>query len=733
MLTYKRNGARIARNAASHALRLLRLTLGTLFVAQTTTVDSMPTDAQYATRLGSAHQSGFSAVSEFVWNACDACCTQLMIGCGPKRLPTGRVDCLCVQDNGSGMSQATMKNSLLRLGQNRDVQHGPHSLNGHGAKKACEHLGDETMYLSKTDDCWAVGRMGASTNDLSIGNDLSRMTNEFASLDEVAALMPDDPIFYKNPFCTTGAQLRTLLEEIQYPTGTTLLIANRHAGTGFKTEGGRLEDVERDWADIRAKHLPKAPPVSMDLAALIARATPPACMYDALRAAGFVAGKAPGAGVDVFVANKQVDVAALNPFDRAAAASAVKPALVTSEDGRFAFTAVWSADAGESGLVVFADAKNLGIVPGHGGNRTFGKGATGLTGMDYTDVCQACTDTRCRTLAAQMEEAGAPGGMALEAMLSYGSTGGGGRELRQALYDMYCGRGAYCLVAAKPRVLKSDDPKETVAENTPFKEGEAFARKALLCFTAKHPSPDPEITKLLKAFQCYAGLTVAEVKKAKDEAAKKANAEKAAAAYKKHEERRKAEAEAAAKEEADKAQRDAANKAKREQDNAVAKLNEERLRQARAQKAAETERKNQEKAAAKAAAEAAKERENNEMRAKMDEMQRQLAAAKAAEAAAAAAAPIRVPIATISTGCAPITTIGGRTRAALEPTHSDAVGASRGAPRPRLGAAAPAGVCAGICASRIPVLEARVAELEGHVTKLKAFIQGYGLQPPPGV
>ena len=690
----------------------------------------MPTDAQYATRLGSAHQSGFSAVSEFVWNGCDAGGTQIMITAGPMRMPAGRVDCVRVQDNGSGMTQGTMKNSLLRLGQNRDVEHGPHSLNGHGAKKACEHLGEETMYLCKTDECWAVGRMGASANDLSIGNDLSRMTVEFASLDEVSALAKDDAIFHKNPYCTTGAQLRTLLEEIQYPTGTTLLIANRHPGTGFKIEAGRLEDVERDWADMRAKNVPKATSTTMDLAALIARATPPACMYGALLAAGFVAGKAPGAGVDVFVANKQVDVAALNPFDRAAAASGIKPALVTSDDDRFAFAAVWSTDPAESGLVVYADGKNLGIVPGNGGNRTFGKGASGLTGIDYNDVCMTCTDTKCRTLAAQMEEAGAPGGMAQEAMLHYGTACGGGRDLRQALYDMFCGRGVYCFLAAKPRVLKSDDPKETVAENTPFKEGEAFARKALLCFTAKNPSPDPEIAKLLKGFQCYAGLTIAEVRTAKDEAAKKANAEKAAAAAKKYEEKRRAEAEAAAKAAAEKAQREAVNKAKREQDAAAAKLNEQRLREAKAQKAAETKRKKLEAAAAKEAMEAAKERENNDMRAKLAEAQRLLAATEAANAAATL---VRVPIATITTGYVPINTTGGRTRAALEATPSDAAGAARGAPRPRLGVAEFAGVCAGACVSRIPVLEARVAELEGHVSKLKAFIEGSGLQAPLGL
>ena len=86
-----------------------------------------------------------------------------------------------------GMTEAAMSNSLLMIGQGEGQPHGFHSLNGHGAKKAGEHLGRETMYLSKTEAGYAVGRMGASTNELSVSNDLT-MTAEFASLGEVSAL-----------------------------------------------------------------------------------------------------------------------------------------------------------------------------------------------------------------------------------------------------------------------------------------------------------------------------------------------------------------------------------------------------------------------------------------------------------------------------------------------------------------------------------------------------------------
>ena len=114
--------------------------------------------------------------------------TQVFVTAGVMQLPSGiTTDCVPVLDNGAGMSAAMMNGSLLRLGQNEEVEHGFHSLNGHGAKKAGEHLGRETMYLSKTEAGYAVGRMGASTNELSVSNDLT-MTAEFASLGEVSAL-----------------------------------------------------------------------------------------------------------------------------------------------------------------------------------------------------------------------------------------------------------------------------------------------------------------------------------------------------------------------------------------------------------------------------------------------------------------------------------------------------------------------------------------------------------------
>ena len=114
-------------------------------------------------------------MAEFVFNSVDAKATQVFVNAGVMQLPSGiTTDCVSVLDNGAGMSAAMMNGSLLRLGQNEEVEHGFHSLNGHGAKKAGEHLGRETMYLSKTEAGYAVGRMGAGTNELSVSNDLMR-------------------------------------------------------------------------------------------------------------------------------------------------------------------------------------------------------------------------------------------------------------------------------------------------------------------------------------------------------------------------------------------------------------------------------------------------------------------------------------------------------------------------------------------------------------------------------
>jgi hypothetical protein len=49
----------------------------------------------------------------------------------------------------------------------------------------------------------------------------------------------------------------------------------------------------------------------------------PPCLVDQLRNHGYLSGLAPGAGVQIFVNDTPVDVAALNPFSEAASASAL--------------------------------------------------------------------------------------------------------------------------------------------------------------------------------------------------------------------------------------------------------------------------------------------------------------------------------------------------------------------------------------------------------------------------
>ena len=691
-------------------------------------MSAMPTSDKYGKRMGFMHKSGYSAVAEYIWNGVDAQATQIFVNAGPMLLPSGAsIECVSVLENGRGMTEAAMSNSLLMIGQGEGQPHGFHSLNGHGAKKACEHLGRETLYLSKTEDGWTAGRMGAGTNELSAVGQMTRMTLQRCSLDAVSALHPGEPIFYNNPFCANGPQLRALFEQIESPTGTLVLVGHHHPNRGFKlNEAGRLLDMERDWAALRASHLPKAAAAAMDLPDLLSRATAPVCLYPRLRELGFVAGAAPGVGVDVYVNDELVDVVRLNPFDAAVAAAGKQPAIVLSDCGRFAFAAVWPADrdTAEAGLTVLTDGKNLGLFPGNGGNRTFGVGTAGLSGMPYLEISANIWNSKCEALAKQAEGVGAKAGLALEAMKAYAVDAANERKKQLHLYQMFSGQGLLCFLAAKQGVLQSDDPKEGCLEDNEYRAAMAFVVQQILRFTMANPAPEATIKKLLAPFAQYGKFTIEEVHEHKRVLAANKAAANALAR------REKAEREAA-----ETAVRNAAARQKAESDKAAAKLQADREEAARKlkreQKAAEKKRKQAIKAAEDAARDAeekaklererqarererqARERERQE-RAEALARERKVLAELAASTAEMEEMKLQLAALTAPDG-------RGRPRDEDKPSPDDKPGngAARGAPRPRLAA----------CADCTAHAKA-AADKDAYIARLQAFIRDNGLQVP---
>ena len=690
-------------------------------------MSAMPTGKAYGTRLGSTHQSGHSAIAELYWNAADAGASQVFLQVGPTRLASGVVvDCVWALDNGRGMTEAVLNGSLLRLGQNEDHAHGPHSLNGHGAKKAAQHLGRETMYLSKTEEGYAVGRMGASTDELSSSNDLSRMTLQRATLDELSALPAEELIFHDNPFCATGPQLRALFEEhLTSPTGTLALIAKRHPGTGFTVDAaGRLLDAERDWAALRSAHVPKASAAAMDLADLVARATAPTCLYGRLRDLGFVSGAAPGAGMDVYVNDALVDVAALNPFDAAAAAGGVTPHIVLSDCGRFAFSAVWAKDrdAAESGVIVLTDGKNLGLVPGHSGNRTLALGASGLSGIAYIAHSMNCSQGKCVDLAKAIEAAGAPAGVALEAMLAYGPNAGNARDKQLAVYSMYTGTGLLCFLAAKPRVLKSDDPKEGCLQDDAYREGMHFAMQQLLRFTATHPAPDGETRKLLAKYAAeFRGCTVAQVVERKKQTAEALAAAQAATR------REKAE-----RDKAEKAKADAEREEQRKKDAEAHAIN--KARQDEIDKENKAKAKARRDALKAAAAKRMRERAEAEAKARADAAAAHEEAINARREAAQARALLAAAVA-----AAERDRVRPRDDAEGDGEDDDGAGPASKKAKLRFGGGGAAAGCAG-CAAHAKeakeakeaagALQAQLRKKEANIDLLERFILNLGLRVP---
>jgi hypothetical protein len=548
------------------------------------------------------------------------------------------------------------------------------------------------------------------------------MTAEFASLGEVSALDRDDQLFYNNPFCTDGPQLRALLESIASPTGMLVLIGQRNPNTGFAVDAaGRLMDVERDWAALRVSYIPpKAAPAAMDLTDLLSRSTAPACLHARLHELGFVDGTAPGIGVEVFVNDVRVDVARQNPFDVAAAATGAKPHVVVSPCGQFAFAAVWTGDrdTAESGLIVLTDGKNLGVVPGNGGNRVCGPGANGLAPhITYIEHAMNIAESKCSELASKQELCSAKAGFAHEAMKGYGIGAGGGRDKQLLLHSMFSGRGLLCVLAAKPRVLKSDDPKEGCFEDkATYVPALEFAAQQILCFTAANPAPDACIQKLLAPFKQYRGLSMAEVAaKKRDDAAKAA-----AAAATARREKAARNAEQAAVEAAAKAVCDAAAREQAARDLAAAKLEAARRKALKDQQAAERKQADAAKAA-KAAEDAA--------RASAEQAARERDAKAAASALArerkvlSELAAERAQLAEANAKLAALAEPGGRGRPRdEEPAEAAAAnGAARGAPRPRLLAA---------CADCTAHAKA-AADKDAYIARLQDFIRANGLQVPP--
>ena len=107
-------------------------------------------------------------------------------------------------------------------------------------------------------------------------------------------------------------------------------------------------------------------------------------------------------------------------------------------------------------------------------------------------------ESKCSELVSKQELCGAKAGFAHEAMKGYGIGAGGGRDKQLLLHSMFSGRGLLCVLAAKPRVLKSDDPKEGCFEDkATYVPALEFAAQQILC------SPRPTRRRMPASRSCW--------------------------------------------------------------------------------------------------------------------------------------------------------------------------------------------------------------------------------------